>query len=119
MAAIRLGFRIVDTAILTDLVRFSAEGPTRQTVFETDRLWVELICVDQNQEVGPMSDPQADAAVTVIAGEVVVHVGRKHKRLSQWGAALVPAGTEVIIKSASVDPSVVLLMTAPPPERAV
>ena len=107
----------MDTKQLDDLVSFSREGAHRQTVFETERLWTEIICIDQNQEVGPMSDLRSDAVVTVVAGEVVVHLDRRRKRLTQWGTALVPAGAEVVIRSASVEPSVVLLTTAPPPSR--
>lgn len=104
----------METVDLKDLVQF-AEEPVRSTVFETDRLWTQAVCLDRNQSFGPVADPQADAVLTVIAGEAVILVERKRRRLKQWGAALVPAGSDVTLTNASNDPLVVLIVTAPPP----
>jgi hypothetical protein len=108
----------MDTADLTEFVRFSPEGPTRQTIFETDHLWCQIICLDRNQSLGPLGDPRADGVLTVIAGEAVIIVDRSRKRLKQWGAVVVPAAAELVITNASADPAVVLLVTAPPPVRS-
>jgi mannose-6-phosphate isomerase-like protein (cupin superfamily) len=105
----------METRNLRDLVRFSADGPTRQDVFESERLWAEVICLDRNQQVGPVGDPHSDAVFLVVAGEAVVQVDRSRKRLKQWGSALVPAGSEVTLTNASFDPAVLLVVAAPPP----
>lgn len=105
----------MDVADLTDLVRFSPDGPTRQTIFESEHLWSQLVCLDRNQSLGPLGDPRADAVLTVIAGEIVVLVDRSRKRLKQWGTVLVPAAAELVVTNASSEPAVVLLVTAPPP----
>lgn len=105
----------MDTADLSDFVRFSAEAPIRETVFESERMWCQIICMDRNQSLGPIADPQADGVLTVVAGEVVVLVDRSRKRLKQWGAALVPAASELVMTNASEDPAVLLFVTAPPP----
>lgn len=105
----------MDTADLTDLVRFSTEGPVRETIFESEHLWCQLICLDVNQSLGPIGDPRADGILTLIAGEAVIIVDRSRKRLKQWGAALVPAAAELVVTNASADPAVVLFVTAPPP----
>ena len=102
---------------LRDLVRFSPDEPLHADVFESERVWSELVCLDRAQRFGPVSDDASDAVVTVVAGEVVVHVDRDRKRVGQWTAALVPAGAELAITNASVDPAVVLIVAAPPPER--
>ena len=105
----------METADLTDFVRFSPDGPTRETIFESEHVWCQIICLDRNQSLGPIGDPRADGILTVIAGEAVIIVDRSRKRLKQWGAALVPAGAELVMTNASADPAVVLLVTAPPP----
>jgi len=105
----------VNNADLTDYVLFDEAQAARHTVFESQRLWSQVVCVGRNQSFGPVSDPAADAMLTVLAGEVVFLVDKQRKRMKQWGAVLVPAGAELIIKSASSDPSVVLVVTAPPP----
>jgi quercetin dioxygenase-like cupin family protein len=105
----------VDSADLRDLVEFSEQGPVRKTVFESDRLFVQVVCVDLKESYGPVHDPAADAVVTVVAGEAAFQVGRSRKRLGQWGSVLVPAGNELHVANASPEPLVLLLATAPPP----
>jgi glyoxylate utilization-related uncharacterized protein len=108
----------MDHAKLTDHVRFSEEGPERSTVFESDHLWSQVICLDRNQSYGPVTDPEADALLTVLAGECAVQLVKKRKRLGQWGAVLVPARSPLSVTNASADPLVLLLVTAPPPAPA-
>lgn len=102
----------MEHADLTDHVSFDPAGPNRSTVFETGRLLSQVLCLDRNQTYGPVSDPEADAMLTVLAGEAVFLVNRRRRRLSQWGAVLVPAGAELTLTNASVDPLVLLLVTA-------
>jgi mannose-6-phosphate isomerase-like protein (cupin superfamily) len=109
----------MDTRDLTDLVRFSPDGPETQAVFESDLLWAQLACLDRAQQLGPITDHRSDGMFTIVAGEVVVQVGRKRRRLAQWGTVLVPAGSEVTVTNASTDPAVLLLVAAPPPTRPV
>jgi mannose-6-phosphate isomerase-like protein (cupin superfamily) len=100
---------------LTDFVRFSDDSVLRETVFETLRLWSQVVCLSRAQTFGPVADEDSDAIFTILAGEAVFLVDGKRKRLSQWGAVLVPAGANLTIKNASVDPLVLLLTAAPPP----
>jgi hypothetical protein len=108
----------MDRADLTDFVRFSPDGPTRSTVFESERLWCQVICLDRNQSLGPIGDPNADGVLTVVAGEAVIMVDRSRKRAKQWGTVLVPAASELVVTNASEDPAVLLFVTAPPPAPA-
>jgi quercetin dioxygenase-like cupin family protein len=103
---------------LTDLIDFSADGPRRTTLVESDHLWSEVVCLDKSQELGPMGDPNADGLFTVFAGEVVLFAGSRRKRMKQWDSVVAEAGTEVILRNASSEPAVVLIVTAPPPAPA-
>ena len=110
----------VDARDLRESIRFDPELVTHSTLFETDRLWAEVACLDRNQTLGPISDPDSDAIFTVVAGEAVVLVGRDRQRLKQWRAVLVPAGAEVTVSNASTEPLVLMVVAAPPPPaRAV
>jgi quercetin dioxygenase-like cupin family protein len=100
---------------LKQFVHFSPDGVRRETVFETGNLWSEVVCFERNQTLGPVMDPDSDATFTILAGEAVFQVDGKRKRLDQWGTVLVPAGSEVTVSNASVDPLVVLITAAPPP----
>ena len=105
----------METVKLTDFVHFSDEGVRRETVFETLRLWSQVLCLSGPQAWGPVRDDESDAIFTVLAGEGVFMVEGKRKRLAQWGAVLVGSGEEVTIRNASVDPLVVMMIAAPPP----
>ena len=105
----------MDVVDLRDLVGFDPNEPARTDVLESERLWSELVCLDRNQRLGPLSDPTSDAVFLVVAGEVVMQVGGRRKRLKQWSVALAPEGSEVSLTNASVDPAVVLVVAAPPP----
>ena len=96
-------------------MHFSPEHPNRETVFETDHLWSEILCLDRNQSYGPVVDNDSDAMFTILAGEAVFLVDAKRKRLDQWATVLVEAGERVSVTNASVDPLVLLLSAAPPP----
>jgi quercetin dioxygenase-like cupin family protein len=105
----------LETKDLRDLVGFDPDEPARADVFESEHLWSEVVCLERNQQLGPLSDPGSDAVFLVVAGEVVMQVGKRRKRLKQWGAALAPEGTEVSVSNASPDPAVLLVVAAPPP----
>jgi mannose-6-phosphate isomerase-like protein (cupin superfamily) len=110
----------VENRNLKRYVHFSPQEVLRETVFETERLWTQVLCLDLNQTIGPATDPGSDAVLTIVAGEAVFLVDGKRKRLEQWGAVLVPAGSEVTVTNASAEPLVLLLVAAPPPvPRAV
>jgi quercetin dioxygenase-like cupin family protein len=109
----------VDARDLRDLVDFEERGPHHVTLFETERLWSEVVCLDRNQALGPISDRDSDALVLVVTGKVVVQVDRGRKRREQWETALVPAGAELSITNAGGEPAVVLIVAAPPPPKRV
>ena len=105
----------MDTKDLRDLVRFDDDGPRHEDLFQSQRLWSEIVCLQGPQAIGPIFDPDSDAICTVVAGTVAVQIDRDRKRLEQWGAALVPSGSELTIRNASEEPAVILLVAAPPP----
>jgi quercetin dioxygenase-like cupin family protein len=105
----------METRDLRELIEFSENGPVHRQLFESERIWSEVLCLERTQRHGPLSDPASDAMFVVVAGEVVVQVDRSRKRLQQWGAAFAPAGSEVTVINSSTDPAVVMIVAAPPP----
>jgi glyoxylate utilization-related uncharacterized protein len=108
----------VKTLDIRDLVAFSDDDARRRTLVESEHLWSEVICLQGSQGVGPLRDDGADGIVVVLAGEVAAQVGKGRARMKQWEAVDVPAGLELTVRNASEEPSVVLLMVAPPPQVA-
>ena len=100
---------------LRDLVHFDPDGAATHELFETEHLWSQLICLERTQRIGPIGDPTSDALFVVVAGEVVVQVDKGRKRVQQWSVVLAPAGGQVTITNASIEPAVILVTAAPPP----
>ncbi len=105
---------------LRDLVHFDPGGPHHESLYETGRMWSEIVCLETNQGLGPISDSDSDGICVCVAGEVAVQVDRGRKRLPQWGSVLIPAGSDLVVTNASEEPAVILLVAAPPPpHRAI
>ena len=105
----------METRIVTDLVYFNEESARTEVLHETERLFSQVICLQGAQGVGPMSDANADGLAVVLSGEVSTQVGKARARLRQWASVTVPAGEQLTLRNASEEPSVVLLVLAPPP----
>ena len=103
------------TLDIRDLVHFADDEPRRRTLIEGERLWSEVVCLQQAQGLGPIRDDGSDGILVVLAGEVATQVGKGRARMKQWETVDVPAGLELTIRNASDEPAVVLLVVAPPP----
>jgi len=103
------------TRNVTDLIYFDDDAARTEVLHETSQLFSQILCLQEAQGIGPMSDPAADGLVVVLAGEVAAQIGKGRARMRQWGSVVVPAGEDLTIRNASADPSVVLLVLAPPP----
>ena len=112
---VRYPLPAVENRNLKRYVHFSPDAVNRETVFETGRMWTQVLCFDRNQTIGPMADQDSDAVFTIVAGEAVFLVDGRRKRLEQWGTILVEAGEQVVVTNASADPLVLLVVAAPPP----
>jgi glyoxylate utilization-related uncharacterized protein len=106
----------VKTRDIRDLVRFADDAARTEVLYETARLWSQIVCLQGAQDLGPVSDPRADGLVAVLAGEVAAQIGARRARMGQWSSAVVPAGDALTLRNASTEPSVVLVVLAPPPE---
>jgi quercetin dioxygenase-like cupin family protein len=103
---------------IRDLVWFSDDAARHETLFETERIFSQVVCLQGAQGLGPLSDPEADAVLTVLAGQVAMQVGKARSRMGQWESVAIEHGQELTVRNASDDPAVVLLVLAPPPSPA-
>ncbi len=99
----------------TDLNNFDEEAARTEILYETDQLFSQVICLQEAQGVGPVSDATSEGLLVVLSGEVAAQIGRNRTRMKQWASATVPPGDELTLRNASAEPSVVLLVLAPPP----
>jgi quercetin dioxygenase-like cupin family protein len=105
----------VKTRDVRDLVWFSEEDARTEVLHESSQLFGQVVCLQGSQGVGPTRDAKAEVMVVVLAGQVAAQVGRSRARLGQWETVLVSAGEDLTLRNASDEPSVVLLVLAPPP----
>lgn len=103
---------------IRDLVWFDDDEARHETLLESQRIWSQVVCLQGAQGTGPITDAEADAIVTVLAGEVAAQIGRGRARVGQWESVLVEHGTELTLRNASPEPTVVLIVVAPPPAPA-
>jgi glyoxylate utilization-related uncharacterized protein len=103
------------TRNVTDLIYFDDETARTEVLYETEQLFSQVICLQEAQGIGPVSDATSDGLLVVLSGEVSTQIGRNRARMKQWASATVPAGDELTLRNASPEPSVVLLVLAPPP----
>jgi glyoxylate utilization-related uncharacterized protein len=101
--------------IVTDLIYFDEDAARTEVLHETEHLFSQVICLQEAQGIGPMRDAASEGLVVVLSGEVAAQVGRDRARMRQWASVTVPAGDELTLRNASAEPSVVLLVLAPPP----
>jgi glyoxylate utilization-related uncharacterized protein len=107
------------TRDIRDLVHFGDDEARQETLTETEHLWTRVVCLQDNQGVGPMGDAASEAFLTILAGEVSAQIDGGRARMKQWESATVPAGSELTLRNASEEPSVVLLVVAPPPVATI
>lgn len=107
----------MDSRDLRDLVRFDEDGPRHEMLFDAERIWSEVVCLERNQSLGPISDRDSDALCLVVTGRVVLQIDRARKRLQQWETALVRAGSTLSVTNATGEPAVLLIVAAPPPPK--
>jgi len=105
----------MQTRNLTDLIRFSEDEARREVLFDSEKLFSQIVCLQGSQTLGPLFDRASEGVVTVLAGEVAVQVGQARSRMKQWETTLVPPGEDLTLRNASPEPAVVLLVLAPPP----
>ncbi len=103
------------TRKVTDLVHFDDDAARTDVLHETEHLFAQIICLQGTQGLGPLSDAAADGLVVVLAGEIAAQIDKARARMRQWDSLVVPAGEPLTVRNASAEPSVVLLVLAPPP----
>jgi glyoxylate utilization-related uncharacterized protein len=97
---------------LQGLVSFNEGGANHAEMLSSDLLYSEVISLQQNQETSKLGNGGSDAVFVVVAGEIVIYIDRKIKRLHHWDSALALAGSEVVIKNATGEPAIVLMVAS-------
>jgi len=99
---------------LRDYVDFSQGAATRVRVFATDRLALDLWCIEPQQATPVLHEPDRDVTYTVVGGRSWFVTDDGEVGLDPMGALLVPAGVVHGIDNRAPDPLIVVAAVSPP-----
>ncbi|MFA9429834.1 hypothetical protein [Egicoccus sp. AB-alg2] len=99
---------------LRDYVDFSEGAATRVRVFATDRLALDLWCIEPQQATPVLHEADRDLTYTVVGGRSWFVTDEGEVGLDPMGALLVPAGVVHGIDNRAPDPLIVVAVSSPP-----
>ncbi|WP_052664168.1 hypothetical protein [Nitriliruptor alkaliphilus] len=102
---------------LRDYVDFSRDEARRVRTLATDRLAVDLWCIEPGQATPVLRLPDQDASYTVLGGRSWFVTDEGEIGLDPMGTLLVPAGVVHGIDNRGVDPLIVVATVSPPGEE--
>lgn len=97
--------------------RFSPEKMQKVSLFETDRMFTDVYCLEPGQAQRAHAHANADKVYFVIEGTARVLVGAEERDVEAGSAVLAPAGEEHGVRNSSLSRVVLLVFMAPNPNR--
>src|SRR5574342_944495 len=82
----------METRNLSEHRRWSAEKMAKSSVFQTERLYYDLYCLEPGQAQKVHKHEGSDKVYLVLDGRVMGTVGSEERELSRDQAVLAPAG---------------------------
>ena len=105
----------MDVKTLSALERFSPEKMSKVNLFETERFFLDLYCLEPGQSQKVHSHAANDKVYCVLDGEVIVTVGAETRALRAGEAAMARAGEPHGVRNDSAGRAVCLVFMAPRP----
>jgi quercetin dioxygenase-like cupin family protein len=98
-----------------DVRRFEPGKMQKVGLFETERFFCDVYCLEVGQEQKPHAHAGADKVYAVLEGEVAVRVGEEERRLGTGEAVLAPAGVDHGVKNPGPGRAALLVFMTPRP----
>ena len=95
---------------------FSPEKMKKVSLFDTERLFCDIYCLEPGQEQKPHRHEDSDKVYLVLEGKGRFRIGSDEEELSQNMAVLAPAGVEHGVVNNSKERLAVLVFVAPKPK---
>jgi len=95
--------------------RFDPAKMQKQSLFESERMFCDLYCLEPGQVQKAHAHVGSDKVYVVMTGEVLVRVGDEERLLPPGGAAWAGPGEEHALRNASAARATVLVFMAPKP----
>jgi quercetin dioxygenase-like cupin family protein len=97
--------------------RFSSEKMQKVNLFETERMFTDIYCLEPGQEQKAHAHAGADKIYLVLEGNVHVRVGDIERTLSADEIVLAPADVQHGVRNTSQARAVLLVFMAPNPNN--
>ena len=98
--------------------RFSSEKLRKVNLFETERMFADIYCLEPGQEQKPHSHQGADKIYVVLEGVGRFQIGDEERDLGRDQIVLAPAGIDHGVRNASQERLALLVFMAPNPNKA-
>jgi quercetin dioxygenase-like cupin family protein len=95
--------------------RFDAAKLQKLNLFETDRFFCDVYCLEPGQLQKPHAHAGSDKVYAVLEGAVVAQIGGEERELHAGEAALAEAGMEHGLVNRSQERAAVLVFMSPKP----
>ena len=106
---------MIEVKSFAALRRFSPDKLQKLNLFETDRFFCDVYCLEPGQEQKPHAHAGSDKLYAVLEGSVEVRVGTETRELRAGEMALCPAGTDHGVANRSNARAALLVFIAPHP----
>ena len=97
--------------------RFSTEKMQKMNLFETERMFADVYCLEPGQEQKRHAHSGADKIYFVLEGSGRFHIGDEDRELGVDQIVLAPSGTEHGVSNRSDARLVLLVFMAPNPNK--
>lgn len=98
-----------------DVRRFAAAKLQKVNLFETERFFLDVYCLEAGQSQAPHRHEGADKVYAVLEGEVVARIGAEAGPLRAGEMVLAPAGIDHGVENPGPDRAALLVFMAPKP----
>jgi len=103
---------------VTGAVHFADERMQKIGLLASERLFLDLYCLQSGQAQRVHSHGDSDKIYYVLHGRATIQVGAEERELLAGTAVLAPAGEPHGVANRSGDPLTLLVFMAPPPAHA-
>jgi quercetin dioxygenase-like cupin family protein len=105
----------LDKISIQDLIQFSPEKMRKIPLFESDRMFYDLYCLEPGQEQKVHAHDGSDKVYLALEGHPTVRIGSESEVIRRGEAVLAPAGVEHGVSNPESERAVLLVVMAPKP----
>jgi mannose-6-phosphate isomerase-like protein (cupin superfamily) len=102
---------------ITQAVQFLPDKMKKNALFETERLFCDLYCLEPGQAQALHAHEGSDKIYLVIQGHGLFQIGEGEKELSKDEIAMAPSGQRHGVKNPGPDRLILLVFMAPKPSH--